>query len=463
MRQAIAYIRVSTDRQGESGFGYDAQRAHITAFAKERGFRITKFYSDVDTGMGGDSFDVRPDRALAEERARRTKFPIIVASLDRFARDTATIESRVLQGQLVVISARLGEHATSAEIRAQAYRDQREGELISKRTKDALKFLKDSGVTLGNKQICDVVQPKAVETNKKNAALRLGDFERELAEVQSIGATTAKQIAAAFNERGFLTARGERWTPGNVARAIGKLRARQRSDAIEAGMARERINQKKAAAKLAIQEFTRARRVLCEKPELRSLFMNTTHGLSKTFAPDNQYRIVCPLFGVEVKIADCNSLHNQWMRGQGPTVRKGCQAAMSCSKCPMIHVIREVDFKSESDPYHSTEPKVGRLSDFVMKAIAPIIVPQSTLNHKAYAEMLPRHRELLTEVSGLEGFKKLKGKGDLTLEDLSTSKRTSTRAKPPAVIEAPSATQTSAVTGDLTAALNAAINQKEAA
>jgi DNA invertase Pin-like site-specific DNA recombinase len=236
MRQAIAYIRVSTDRQGESGFGYDAQRAHITAYAKERGFRIKKFYSDVDTGKGGDSFDVRPDRALAEERARRTKFPIIVASLDRFARDTDTIENRVIQGNLAVISARLGEHATSAEIRAQAYRDQREGELISKRTKDALKFLKDSGVTLGNKQMRDVVQRKAVETNKKNAALRSGDFERELAEVRSIGATTAKQIAAAFNERGFLTARGERWTPGNVARALGKLRARQRSDAVKATM-----------------------------------------------------------------------------------------------------------------------------------------------------------------------------------------------------------------------------------
>ena len=188
--------------------------------------------------------------------------------------------------------------------------------------------------------------------------------------------------------------------------------------------------------------------------------MSTTHGLSKTFAPDNQYQIICPLFGATVKVADCNKLHNQWMRGQGPEVRKGCQAAMSCSKCPMIHVIREVDFRSDSDPYHSAEPRVGRLSDFVMKAIAPIIVPQSTLNHRAYADMLPRHRELLVECSGLDGFKKLKGKGDLKLEDLKGPSRTSTRAKSPAVVEAPSATQTSAVTGDLTAALNAAMKEQ---
>src|SRR5271168_4513787 len=117
MRQAIAYIRVSTDRQGESGFGYDAQRAHITAFAKERGFRIKKFYSDVDTGKGEDDAHLRHDRALAVKRSQQTKWPIIVASLDRFARNTKTIEDWVLRGRLQVVSARLGENATNAVIR----------------------------------------------------------------------------------------------------------------------------------------------------------------------------------------------------------------------------------------------------------------------------------------------------------------------------------------------------------
>lgn len=241
MRQAIAYIRVSTDHQGESGFGSDAQRAHVRAFAKESGFRIRKFYSDVDTGMGDDNVNVRPGRALAAKHSQRTSWPIIVASLDRFARNTKMIEDWVLKGRLNVISARLGEHATNAVVRSQAFRDQREGELIGKRTKAALAVLKLNGVQLGNKDIRTVAQPKAVETNIKNAKQRMGEFERMLAVVQRNGAKKAKQIADALNERGFVTARGERWTPGNVARARGKLRAQHRSeaqdDAIQAAMA----------------------------------------------------------------------------------------------------------------------------------------------------------------------------------------------------------------------------------
>lgn len=233
MRQALAYIRVSTDEQGESRFGYDLQRTQIKTYAKEIGCRIVKFYSDVGTGMGSDAH-IRRDRALAVARALRSSWPVIVASLDRFARDADTIEDKVIQGSLVVISAQNGEHATGAEIRAQAARDQRGGELISSRTKDAFKSRKGTGV-LGNKNIMKI-QQKAVETNQRNAALRSGEFERALAEVRSSGAKTTKQVAAAFFERGFLPARGDRWTPGNVDRAIGKLRARQRSDAIKTAM-----------------------------------------------------------------------------------------------------------------------------------------------------------------------------------------------------------------------------------
>ena len=73
-----------------------------------------KFYSDVGTGMGSDAH-IRRDRALAVARALRSSWPVIVASLDRFARDADTIEDKVIQGSLVVISAQNGEHATGAE------------------------------------------------------------------------------------------------------------------------------------------------------------------------------------------------------------------------------------------------------------------------------------------------------------------------------------------------------------
>jgi len=184
-----------------------------------------------------------------------------------------------------------------------------------------------------------------------------------------------------------------------------------------------------------------------------------SNGNSKTFSPQNMWSFACPIFGAEVKIKDCLNLRDQWMRGQGPEVRKGCQGCMSSSKCPIIHVIKEVDNKKDSDPYFSAEPRLGRLSDYVMKAIAPIITAESTLNHPAYITMLPRHRELIVEVNGLEGFKHMKGlaKGT-TLEDIGVKER---KDAPQAYKKAapPSKTidTTAAEIGDYAAAINAAM------
>lgn len=85
MRAAIAYIRVSTARQGKSGLGLEAQQAALAKFAAAEGFEIVETLSETESGKRDD--DRRPALNNALSAARKLKAPILVAKLDRLSRD----------------------------------------------------------------------------------------------------------------------------------------------------------------------------------------------------------------------------------------------------------------------------------------------------------------------------------------------------------------------------------------
>jgi DNA invertase Pin-like site-specific DNA recombinase len=93
MRQAIAYHRVSTHKQGRSGLGLEAQRDAILSFAAAEGFELVRTFTEVETGKGADALDRRPQLAAALEAARKAKCPVIVAKLDRLRRDAHFISA----------------------------------------------------------------------------------------------------------------------------------------------------------------------------------------------------------------------------------------------------------------------------------------------------------------------------------------------------------------------------------
>jgi hypothetical protein len=93
----VAYVRVSTSKQGKSGLGVEAQREAIARFAEAEGLVVASAYVEVETGKGADALDLRPQLRLALDRAHKLRCPIVVAKLDRLSRDVAFIAG--LMGQ----------------------------------------------------------------------------------------------------------------------------------------------------------------------------------------------------------------------------------------------------------------------------------------------------------------------------------------------------------------------------
>jgi DNA invertase Pin-like site-specific DNA recombinase len=87
MKPIVAYVRVSTNQQGRSGLGVEAQREAMSRFAQSEGVDLVAEFVEVETGKGSDALDRRPQLAAALDRARALRCPVAVSKLDRLSRD----------------------------------------------------------------------------------------------------------------------------------------------------------------------------------------------------------------------------------------------------------------------------------------------------------------------------------------------------------------------------------------
>ncbi len=110
MRQVVSYLRVSTDKQGKSGLGIEAQREAIARFMTTEGMEVIGEYVEVETGKGCDALDRRPQLAAALAAARKAKAAVVVAKLDRLSRDVHFISGLMAQ-RVPFIVAELGAEA----------------------------------------------------------------------------------------------------------------------------------------------------------------------------------------------------------------------------------------------------------------------------------------------------------------------------------------------------------------
>ena len=221
MKSAVAYIRVSTQKQGSSGLGLDAQRAAIEQFATAQGFEIVELLTEVETGKGADALDRRPVLAAALNRARKLKCPVIVAKLDRLSRDVAFISGLMIQ-KVPFIVAELGTDADPFLLHLYAALAEKERMLISRRTRDALQAKKAAGALLGNRTNLQQAQRAGAAQNIASADVFASNVRPIIQQLQAAGIATLKELAAALNTRGIRTARGGEWAPETVRRIISR-------------------------------------------------------------------------------------------------------------------------------------------------------------------------------------------------------------------------------------------------
>jgi DNA invertase Pin-like site-specific DNA recombinase len=189
MQPLIAYYRVSTQKQGRSGLGLEAQRASVKAFAAAEGFEIVSEFTEVETGKGFDALGRRPQLAAALKAAKKIKANIAVAKLDRLSRDVAFISSLMAQ-KVPFIVASLGRDVPSFMLHVYAALAEEERRVISVRTKEALAAAKARGVKLGNEKIA--------KANKAAGAARAAALEPVLRET---AAMTLRAAADLINAR----------------------------------------------------------------------------------------------------------------------------------------------------------------------------------------------------------------------------------------------------------------------
>jgi DNA invertase Pin-like site-specific DNA recombinase len=222
MAAIIGYLRVSTKGQGESGLGLEAQRAAVDAYARQSGAAVTNWYTEVESGKLAD----RPELAKALAHARRSKATLVVAKLDRLARNVAFLST--LMDSTVPFVACDNPQANRLTLHILAAVAEAEAVAISQRTKAALAAYKARGGKLGAElPQCRNLNPEAVakgrqrsaESRTKAAAEAYADLLPTVQQLRTSG-LPLQAIADKLNADGHTTRRGKPWNPVQVLRIL---------------------------------------------------------------------------------------------------------------------------------------------------------------------------------------------------------------------------------------------------
>ncbi len=209
MTQFIAYYRVSTDKQGKSGLGIDAQRRTVAEFAGITG--LIAEYTEVESGKRHTN---RPQLLAAMAECKKRKATLLIAKLDRLSRNVAFI-SNIMESKVDFIACDMPQ-ATKFNIHIMAAVAEHEREMTSKRTTAALYEAKQRGVKLGNPRIHEA-RAKALASHTSNRPpQQVIDLMREWRKTGH----SYLQIAGRLNELNIKPARGHQWYASSVRNQI---------------------------------------------------------------------------------------------------------------------------------------------------------------------------------------------------------------------------------------------------
>lgn len=210
MTKYVAYYRVSTKRQGQSGLGLEAQQALVSDFAKDN--PIIAEFVEVESGRN----DARPVMAEALAYAKQSDAILVVAKQDRLARKVLFIAQLIESGVPFVIAD--NPHADKFRLHIEACINEDEAEKISKRTKDALAAAKARGVQLGSPNPrAGGLASAAVRRDKQQAVAN--QAMPIISALREAGASL-RAIAGKLNDAGIPTALGGKWYAASVRNII---------------------------------------------------------------------------------------------------------------------------------------------------------------------------------------------------------------------------------------------------
>jgi len=217
MQRYVTYKRVSTEDQGKSGLGLEAQTRDITLYLdtySPEPWEVVGEFVEVESGTNGDRSELRK----AIDLAKKTKATLLVSKLDRLSRKVSYIAALMDDPKLSFRVASMP-HADKFQLHIYAALAEQEREFISLRTKAALKEAKARGVQLGGLRDKTMKRNAVVKANADARAMKLEGIVRPLRDSNA----TLREIADALNGAGLATPRGGRWHPTSVARLLERL------------------------------------------------------------------------------------------------------------------------------------------------------------------------------------------------------------------------------------------------
>jgi DNA invertase Pin-like site-specific DNA recombinase len=218
----VSYCRVSTQQQGRSGLGLEAQKRAVQQHLAGGRGRIVAEYVEIESGKKAS----RPKLADALKACRVHGATLIIAKLDRLARDAHFLLG--LQKDGVDFVAADMPDANRLTVGILALIAEHEARAISERTKAALAAAKARGVKLGGKRpnhrdLTDEHRLKALGTRQVKASRRAADLAPVIDEIRASGVTSLRAIAAALDDRGIPAPRGGHWKAATVMRLLEHL------------------------------------------------------------------------------------------------------------------------------------------------------------------------------------------------------------------------------------------------
>lgn len=219
MMKFVSYVRVSTQRQGTSGLGLDAQRKAVADYLGGSAGGLVEEFTEIESGRRND----RPQLAAALAACRKHRATLLIAKLDRLARNVAFVANLMESGvEFVAVDMPMANRLTVHILAAVA---EHEREMISARTKAALAAAKARGRRLGwsieeRREEQRQASRRGADSGRSRADAFAANVVPVVESIRASGIATLAGIADAMNARGIKTARGGTWYPTTVKNVI---------------------------------------------------------------------------------------------------------------------------------------------------------------------------------------------------------------------------------------------------